>query len=415
MRKRVKEIQCCRISGSKNLVSVLNLGVQKLTGVFPSTTTEELTEGPLELVWCPESGLVQMKHSYDLEEMYGMNYGYRSGLNKSMVDHLTQKVQYLQRLKPISSGDVVVDIGSNDATTLKAYTIPGITRIGIDPTGKKFKEYYTDGIKLVPDFFSSTAFQSIAKGEKAKIITSISMFYDLEDPAEFVRDIAEVLAPNGIWHFEQSYLPSMLRTTSYDTVCHEHIEYYSLQPVVKLLKACGMKVLDVQMNSINGGSFAVSACHEDAPLQINHAVIDWLLEQEERMGLNTIKPCQEFAERVFQHRHSLLSLIRALNASGKKVFGYGASTKGNVLLQFCGLGPKELPCIAEVNQEKFGKYTPGTNIPIVSEAEAKAKNPDYFLVMPWHFKSNILEREREYLQKGGKMIFPLPEIEIIGG
>jgi hypothetical protein len=415
MRQRVKEIQCCRISGSRNLVSVLNLGVQKLTGVFPSTMTEELTEGPLELVWCPESGLVQMKHSYDLDEMYGMNYGYRSGLNKSMVDHLTQKVQYLQRLRSLSSGDVVVDIGSNDATTLKAYTVPGITRIGIDPTGKKFKEYYTDGIKLVPDFFSSSAYQSVAEGKKAKIVTSISMFYDLEEPAKFVRDIAEVLAPEGIWHFEQSYLPSMLRTTSYDTVCHEHIEYYSLRPVVKLLKACGMKVLDVQMNSINGGSFAVSACHADAPLHINHAVINWLLEQEERMGLDTIKPFQEFAERVFEHRNSLLSLIRALNASGKKVFGYGASTKGNVLLQFCGLGSKDLPFVAEVNRDKFGKFTPGTNIPIISEAEAKAKNPDYFLVMPWHFKNNILQREQDYLQKGGKMIFPLPEIEIIGG
>ena len=415
MRKRVKEIQCCRISGSRNLVPVLNLGIQKLTGVFPSTTTEELTEGPLELVWCPESGPVQMKHSYDLEEMYGMNYGYRSGLNKSMVDHLTQKVQYLQRLRSLSGGDVVVDIGSNDATTLKAYTSPGITRIGIDPTGKKFKEYYTDGLKLVPDFFSSSAYQSVAKGKKARIVTSISMFYDLEDPAKFVRDIAEVLASDGIWHFEQSYLPSMLRTTSYDTVCHEHIEYYSLWPVVKLLKACGMKVLDVQMNSINGGSFAVSACHADAPLHINHAVIDWLLEQEERMGLDTIKPFQKFAERVYEHRNSLLSLIRALNASGKKVFGYGASTKGNVLLQFCGLGVKDLPYIAEVNQDKFGKFTPGTNIPIISEAEAKAKIPDYFLVLPWHFKNNILQREQDYLQKGGKMIFPLPEIEIIGG
>lgn len=415
MRKKVKEIQCCRISGSRNLVSILNLGVQKLTGVFPSTTTEELTEGPLELVWCPESGLVQMKHSYDLEEMYGMNYGYRSGLNKSMVDHLTQKVQYLQRLRSLLSGDVVVDIGSNDATTLKAYTVPGITRIGIDPTGKKFKEYYTDGIKLVSDFFSLAAYQSVAGEQKAKIVTSISMFYDLEEPTKFVRDIVEVLAPDGIWHFEQSYLPSMLRTTSYDTVCHEHIEYYSLQPVVKLLKACGMKVLDVQMNSINGGSFAVSACHEDALLQINHEVIDWLLEQEERMGLDTIKPFQEFAERVFEHRNSLLSLIRALNASGKKVFGYGASTKGNVLLQFCGLGAKDLPCIAEVNRDKFGKFTPGTNIPIISEGEAKAKKPDYFLVMPWHFKHNILQREQDYMQKGGKMIFPLPEIEIIGG
>lgn len=415
MASKPVKIAACRISKSKNLIPILSLGTQKLTGVFPSSPKEAITEGPLELVWCPDSGLVQLNHSYDLDQMYGMNYGYRSGLNRSMVDHLTQKIQYLQRLRPLSKGDVVIDIGSNDATTLKAYTAADIIRIGIDPTGKKFREFYTDDIQLIPDFFSADSYHLIAKGKKAKIITSISMFYDLEDPAKFVRDITEVLAPDGIWHFEQSYLPSMLRTTSYDTICHEHIEYYSLSPVVKLLKSCGMKVLDVQMNSINGGSFAVSACHADAPLPINHAVIDWLLEQEERMGLNTIKPFQEFADRVLQHRHSLLSLIRALNTSGKKVFGYGASTKGNVLLQFCGLGPKELPCIAEVNQEKFGKYTPGTNIPIVSEAEAKAKNPDYFLVMPWHFKSNILQREQEYLQKGGKMIFPLPEIEIIGG
>lgn len=409
------KIHKCRISGSNNLIPILSLGIQKLTGVFLSYPNQQITEGPLELVWCPESGLVQLAHSYDLNELYGMNYGYRSGLNKSMVDHLSQKVQYLQRLKSLSSEDIVVDIGSNDATTLKAYTVSGITRIGIDPTGNKFHEYYTNGIKLIPNFFSAAGYQSVSQGKKAKIVTSISMFYDLEDPAKFVREVTEILAEDGIWHFEQSYLPSMLRTTSYDTVCHEHIEYYSLRTVVKLLKACGMKVLDVQMNSINGGSFAVTACHASARLHINHAVINWLLEQEERMGLDTIKPFQEFAEKVIEHRNSLLSLIQALNGSGKKVFGYGASTKGNVLLQFCGLGPKDLPCIAEVNQDKFGKFTPGTNIPIISEEEAKAKNPDYFLVMPWHFKNNILQRERDYLQKGGKMIFPLPEIEIIGG
>ena len=410
-----KEISQCRMSGSKNLISILNLGIQKLTGVFPASPDERVTEGPLELVWCPESGLVQMRHSYNLDEMYGMNYGYRSGLNKSMVDHLCHKVQFLQRLRPLQNGDTVLDIGSNDATTLKAYTVHGLKRIGVDPTGKKFSEFYTDGIELIPEFFTAAAFRNAYGVRRAKIVTSISMFYDLEDPGKFVREVAEVLDTDGIWHFEQSYMPSMLRTTSYDTICHEHIEYYALRPVVNLLKACGMKVVDVQMNAVNGGSFAVSACHENAPTRVNHAVIDWLLNQEERMGLNTPRPFRQFEERVFEHRVSLLNLVRALNADGKKVFGYGASTKGNVLLQFCGLGVNDLGCIAEVNRDKFGKMTPGTHIPIVSESEAKAQNPDYFLVMPWHFKNHILEREQAYLLNGGKMIFPLPEIEIVGG
>jgi len=411
----IKAINCCRISGSKNLVSILNLGIQKLTGVFPSSTDEPLTEGPLELVWCPDSGLVQMRHSYDLGEMYGVNYGYRSGLNASMVEHLTQKVQYLQRLISLAADDVVLDIGSNDATTLKAYTVAGLKRIGVDPTGIKFREYYSDGVELIPDFFSAASFRKIYGDKKPKIITSISMFYDLEDPGQFVRDVAEVLSKDGIWHFEQSYMPSMLRTNSYDTICHEHIEYYSLRPVVQLLATCGMKVVDVQMNSVNGGSFAVSAAHADAPMRVNHSIINWLLEQEDRMGLNTPRPFRQFEERVFEHRISLLNLIQTLNADGKTICGYGASTKGNVLLQFCGLGPDEIPCIAEVNPDKFGKFTPGTHIPIISEAEARARQPDYFLVMPWHFKSNILQRERAYLQNGGKIIFPLPEIEIVGG
>jgi hypothetical protein len=411
----VQEIKSCRISGSKNLVSILNLGIQKLTGVFPSSSEPDPTEGPLELVWCPDSGLVQMRHSYDLGEMYGINYGYRSGLNSSMVDHLTQKIGYLQRINPVTGGDTVLDIGSNDATTLKAYSVAGLSRIGMDPTGIKFKKFYTGGIDLVPDFFSASAFQKVYGNRKAKTITSIAMFYDLEDPAKFVRDIVKVLAPDGIWHFEQSYMPSMLRTTSYDTICHEHVEYYSLQPVVNLLDACGLKVIDVQMNSVNGGSFAVTACHSNYSRPVNQSLIDWMIDEENLMGLNTPRPFRQFEERVFQHRISLMNLVRSLSADGKKIYGYGASTKGNVLLQFCGLGSADISCIAEVNPEKFGKVTPGTRIPIVSETEAKADKPDYFLVMPWHFKNHIIQREQEFLRGGGKMIFPLPEIEVIGG
>ena len=406
------EIKKCRISGSSNLITVLSLGEQYLTGVFPKSKEEEVSKGPLDLVWCPDGGLLQLKQSYSLDEMYGDNYGYRSGLNTSMVRHLTNKIHALERLVILNQNDLVIDIGSNDATSLKAYKSK-CRKVGIDPTGNKFKEYYTDDIFLIPTFFSASAFKKEFDIDKAKIITSIAMFYDLESPAAFVKDIEQCLANDGIWHFEQSYMPSMLRTYAYDTICHELLEFYSLNVVNNLLESCGMRIIDVQVNDINGGSFAVTACKKNAAYKSNNAVINWLLQQEAEMELNTEAPYTAFKERVFEHRKNLVNLIDALVADGKKIFGYGASTKGNVLLQFCGFTSKQIPYIAEVNEEKFGAFTPGTLIPIISEKEAKAMKPDYFLVLPWHFKNSILEREREYIEQGGKFIFPLPEIEMV--
>lgn len=410
---RYHEIKNCRISPSTHLVSVLDLGKQALTGVFPKSIHEDVTVGPLELVWCPDSGLVQLKHSYDPDEMYGENYGYRSGLNQSMVDHLTNKIRFLERLMPLADGDVVLDIGSNDATTLKAYSHKGLTRVGIDPVGKKFLEHYTDDIRLVPTFFNIDSFRE-ANVKPAKIITSIAMFYDLDDPIQFAQDIYEALDDDGVWHFEQSYMPSMLRTNSYDTICHEHLEYYSLGAVLKILDAANMKLIDVAMNDVNGGSFAVTATKaSNTSLKPNHPVINWLLEQESRMGLDTVRPFRDFEERVYRHRTDLQNLVRSLVADGKKILGYGASTKGNVMLQFCGFTEQDIPAIAEVNPYKYGRVTPGSHIPIVSEADAKAMQPDYYLVLPWHFKNGIVRRESEYLQQGGKFIFPFPEIEIV--
>ncbi|MDB5870909.1 MAG: putative S-adenosyl-dependent methyltransferase [Ramlibacter sp.] len=408
-----QEITRCRVGGSSHLVPVLNLGRQALTGVFPRTAAEPVAVSPLELVWCPDSGLLQLRHSFAASDMYGENYGYRSGLNQSMIDHLAHKVRMLQRLVPLGPGDCVLDIGSNDATLLKAYDAPGVERIGIDPTAAKFAAYYTPEIKVRADFFSAAVYRS-ASAKPAKIITSIAMFYDLDDPVAFAREVASVLADGGVWHFEQSYMPSMLRLNSYDTICHEHLEYYSLQVVQKILEAADLRVVDVMMNNVNGGSFAVTATlRRDKSVKVNQPVIDWLLEQEDRMGLATPRPFRDFEERVFRHRDDLTRLVNGLVGDGKKILGYGASTKGNVLLQFCGLGPEHIPAIAEVNSEKFGCVTPGTHIPIISEAQARAMKPDYFLVLPWHFKDGILRRERDFLADGGKFIFPCPEIEIV--
>lgn len=413
--KNIQQIEKCRISGDKNLISVLSLGDQYLTGVFPSNKEENITKGPLELVWSPESQLLQLNHSYDLGEMYGENYGYRSGLNQSMIGHLTNKINHLEKKIELNSGDCVIDIGSNDATSLKAYKTKGIKRIGVDPTGEKFRQYYTDEIELIPEFFPSDNLKSKIGSSKVKIITSIAMFYDLENPIAFAQSISDNLDKNGIWHFEQSYMPSMLRLNSYDTICHEHIEYYTLFNIKYILDRADMKIIDVQMNAINGGSFAVTAARKDSNIKANDVLINWLFEQELKMGFDTPKPFRDFEERVYKHRESIKTLIDSLNSDNKKILGYGASTKGNVLLQFSNLTEKDIPAIAEVNPDKFGCYTPGSKIPIVSEKDALSMAPDYYFVLPWHFKDGIVKREQEFLANGGKLIFPFPEIEIIGG
>ena len=398
------EIRKCRVCGSPSLVEVLSLGEQALTGVFPKPG-EQVSSGPLDLVWCQDCSLLQMKQSYNLGEMYGDNYGYRSGLNQSMVSHLKWKIlNFDQSCRP---EDLVVDIGSNDGTALKYYTNPK-TKVGIDPTGKKFKKFYPADVDLIPDFFSADLFNQHYPNRKAKVVTSIAMFYDLESPETFVKDVRDILAPDGIWHFEQSYMPSMLRSNAYDAVCHEHLEFYSFKVINHLLNKCGMRATFVEMNSVNGGSIAVTACRKESKLLSNTALVDWTLRQE--AVFDTPRPYRDFEQRVYQHRRDLVDLIKSLVKDGKTIFGYGASTKGNVLLQFCGITPDLIPYIAEVNPDKFGCVTPGTGIPIISEADARAMNPDYFLVFPWHFKQNILAKEKDFK---GKFIFPLPEIEII--
>ena len=409
-----REVTQCRMTGSTQLVPILDLGSQYLTGVFPKERGAELTRGPIELVLCTEGGLLQLRHSYEASEMYGANYGYRSGLNRSMVAHLAEKAASLEALAQIGAGDIVLDIGSNDATLLKSYNSVGQRLGGIDPSAGKFRHFYPSHIDLVTDFFSVEGFQKLFGDLKAKLITSIAMFYDLDDPLSFMRSIEAVLADDGIWHFEQSYMPLMLETKAYDTICQEHIEYYGLAQIKWMADRSGFEIIDVELNKINGGSFAVTVAKHGSRYAANSAAIESLLQREQDLRLDTPEAYREFVHAVFRHRTELPALVRRLRAEGKKVFGYGASTKGNVMLQFCGLTADDLTCIADVNTDKHGCYTPGTDIPIVSEAEAHAQNPDYFLVLPWHFRSNLLEREQAFLQRGGKMIFPLPNIEIVG-
>jgi len=408
-----KKIEKCRICGNTHLEHVLDLGEQMLSGVFPRERGAKVTTGPLRLVKCTGKddacGLLQMEHSYDLGEMYGENYGYRSGLNASMVTHLNDKVKRILGLVALNTGDLIIDIGSNDSTTLQAYPADGPVLVGVDPTGIKFHGYYPPHIQLIPDFFSAALVKERLPGKKAKVVTSFSMFYDLEDPMEFMRQVHDVLADDGVWVFEQSYMPTMLETNSYDTVCHEHLEFYALRQIKWMADRVGFRIIDVDFNDVNGGSFSVTVKRSHGDSTVTPAV-QQILEDEAAKGLETLTPYNEFAQRIERTREDLLVFIEKAQADGKSVSVLGASTKGNVLLQYCGLDTKKIDFVGEVNPEKFGCYTPGTWIPIIPEQELLAKMPDYMIVLPWHFRKFFTSNRK---LTGTTLVFPLPKLEVI--
>ena len=407
----MKKILFCRFCKSNKLVDVINLGKQSLTGVFPKNVKDKVTRGPLIVALCKNCSLLQLRHSYNTEELYGLNYGYRSSLNSSMVNHLRNKAITLVKNYKITKKDFIIDIGSNDGTFLNFFKNYK-NLIGVDPTIAKFKKNYNKEITQIEDFFPSNILNSKIKLKKAKLITSFSMFYDLEDPFEFSCQIKKMLTRDGVWQFEQSYMPFMLKQNSYDTICHEHLEYYSLTIIKKILEKAELKILDVEFNNINGGSFSVTATHGNSKKKSNQKIISWLLGEEQKMELNKPKVYLDFADRTKKHKKSLLNLLQKLKRNKKKVSGLGASTKGNVILQYCKIDKSLLKNIYEINTDKFGKFTPGSNIKILSDKKINKNNCDYLLVLPWHFKDHIIKKEKKLIQKGIKLIFPLPEIEI---
>lgn len=407
-----QKISQCRICGNTRLAEVLDLGIQTLTGVFPKTRSQEITAGPLKLVKCTGDGdvcgLLQLQHTYDLSELYGDNYGYRSGLNKSMVEHLRGKVSRILDRVQLPQDALVIDIGANDSTTLQAYPTQSCTLVGVDPTGEKFRRFYPDHIQLIPDFFSAATVQQHFGDRKAAVITSFSMFYDLEEPMRFVEEICEVLDDEGIWVFEQSYMPTMLRRNSYDTVCHEHLEYYALKQIKWMADKAGLKIVDIEFNDVNGGSFSIMAAKQGSHFVESPQVAE-ILSRETRDGLDTLQPYQEFARRVADSRAELREFLDKAKQFGKSVCALGASTKGNVLLQYCNITEAEIARVGEVNPDKFEAFTPGTLLPIVSEEQVLTMRPDYLLVLPWHFRSFFVEHPRF---AGRDLLFPLPNLEI---
>ena len=400
------KIECCRLCKGQDLQGALDLGEMAFSGIFPKNG-QKVPTGHLEIVVCASCGLAQLSENFDLNLMYGDNYGYRSGLNKSMVNHLKGIADYAS--KWLEPGDQILDIGSNDGTLLGHYP-KNVTRVGIDPTSDKFAEFYDPDIIRLCDFFPSDDFQKAGRVlnlwefEQFKIITSIACFYDSQDPADFALGVRENLHPEGVWIFEQSYLPTMIKQNAYDTICHEHLEYYALEQIEEIVFEAGMKILNASLNDCNGGSMRITAVRDDSSFTSSHIAREFT--ESENTSIESLQGLADFCK---QHSEDLPTLLWGLKQSGKRVYGYGASTKGNIVLQNCGIGPDLLEGILEINPDKFGCVTPGTEIPIVSEAP----DADVYLVLPWHFRESIIEREQEFLKGGGGLLFPLPEIEMV--
>ena len=406
------KIKNCRSCSSQSFKKLYTLGNQYLTGIFPKNKSQNVSKGELSMVMCNKCFLLQLENSFDVNTMYGENYGYLSSLNPHMIKHLKIKSEKLKKISKLSSSDIVMDIGSNDGTFLSNYKRTN-RLIGVDPTIKKLKKFYRKDIIKIADFFSADKVFHHIKTKKPKIITSISMFYDLPSPIKFAQDIYECLDDNGIWHLEQSYMPSMLKNISYDTICHEHLEYYSSNIIINLMKKNNLRVFDIKNNDINGGSSRYFICHKNGKFKINKNKITKILRQEEKLKLEDKNSYFKYYKKINLIKNKTKKLIENLLSKGKVIHGYGASTKGNVFLQYLEISSKKIPFIAERNPLKFNKFTPGNYIKIISEKKSRLKKPDYYLVLPWHFKKEILKREMKIRRQGTKFIFPLPNLKVI--
>ena len=412
----------CRVCGCSDLAPVLSLGNHRIAGAFadPNGSQPVLRAIPLELVRCDMTrdqgacGLIQPRHTVPGAILYS-SYWYRSGVNRTMTENLHGIARAVEEIVPLEAGDLVVDIGCNDGTLLDGYTAAGLRYVGFDPSD--VARYASEkGYDVVRDFYSYEALRRSRPDQKAKAITSIAMFYDLEHPGAFVADVAQALAEGGIWVIELHYLPMMLEANAFDAIVHEHLEYYSLAVLERLVGDEGLEVVAAELNEVNGGSIRLfighAGRHEQTPEQA--ARLRDLRVAEFELALDSPEPYEAFRLRVERVRDELVAVCRKVRDEGKTIHVYGASTKGNTILQYAGIDTSLVVAAADRNPDKWGSETIGTMIPIVSEEESRAANPDYYLVLPWHFLNEFVEREREFLARGGQFIVPLPEVRIVG-
>lgn len=401
----------CRSCGAPNLRPILSLGPQYIINFPDQGSKEEGLKAPNDLVLCTrrECSLVQLQQTVDPDILY-RKFWYKSGINQTMRNALKNITDAAKSRVSLEKGDVVVDIGTNDGTLLRAYDVKGLVTVGFEPASNLIGEAKQGTTCIINNYFNFDEFSKNFPGRLAKVITSIAMFYDLEDPNQFVADIRKTLANEGVWINQMNYLKTMLEQNAFDNVSHEHLEYYSLSSLKYLLKNHGLEVFDVETNDLNGGSFRATIGHAGV-FPVKESVFD--LEKGETI-LKETSVYDNFANNLREIKNKIGSFIKNEIQAGKKIYAYGASTRGNTLLQYFGLNQTHIVAAAERNPAKYGKKMVGTNIPIISEEEARAAKPDYFLVLPWAFVKEFIAREKSFLTSGGKFIVPLPTFCVIG-
>lgn len=412
-------VEQCRVCGSTELVPCADIGEQYLSSVFPTDLSyrENAVRYPLDLVMCVKKGdatcgLVQLGHHLDLTAMYDA-YPYTSSTNSSMAKILENVAADGRALKNLESGDVVLDIGGNDGTLLSFFKDEPCTLINIDPAKNVASLLESPNYLPVNSFFNEAAYSQVSE-KKAKLIFSIAMFYHLDDPVRLARDAAACLDENGVWIIQMAYLPAMIRTNMYDNIVHEHAAYYATNHMTWLMERVGLEVFDVVENDVYGGSFRVFVKKRGCALYPQTDRLRENLKKELEDGLYELSTYQEFMRRVERTKTDLLALCNKIKAEGKSIWVYGASTKGNTILQHCGIGNDFITAAADSNPFKHGKYIIGSDILIKDEAEMRAAKPDYLLSLPYSFTDAFMKREAELVAAGTKFIVPLPDVKVLG-
>mgnify|MGYP002849426627 CR=1 FL=1 len=406
------KIKNCRLCDGKKLESLFSLGKMCFTGKFSNKNNKSIASEKLTLVICKKCKLVQLDRNFNPSFLYSKDYGYRTGINKTMTNHVKDVVNEAVSLAKPKDNDCILDIASNDGTLLKFYS-KKFYRVGIDPLVNKYRKHYKEIDGKISDFFSYKVLKKNNINRKFKIVTALSMFYDLKNPNLFLKDLTKILHKDGIFILEHADLLSIIKNCLFDTICHEHLEYYSTKVIIDLMKRNYLRVFDIKQNNINGGSLRYLICHKQSKYKENKKKIFSILNEEKKINLQSKKTFSRFFKKINIVKKQTNKLILSIINEGKSIHGYGASTKGNVLLQYFGINNKQIPFIADRNSQKFNYFTPGTKIKIISEKLSRKIKPDYYLVLPWHFKKEILKRERNIRKYGTKFIFPLPKLKVL--
>lgn len=409
----------CRICGNSSLISCVPMGSQYLSSVFPSSLNyrKEVPCWPLDLVICEKTaekstcGLVQLGHQFDLSVMYN-DYPYTSSTNSSMPSVLKEVAESGRTFGHLRKRDLIVDIGGNDGTLLSFFQNQGFDLLNIDPASNLKPILVSPDYLHIRNFFSHKVFVA-ATDKKARLIFSIAMFYHLPGPIRFANDVATCLDDEGIWIIQMAYLPAMLRTNMYDNIVHEHNGYYAAHQIKWIMEKVGLEVFDVTLNAVYGGSFRVfvkkKGCARYPVTQRYHEI----LQKEAEEGIFDLETYQGFTQRIKKTKDDLRELCKSITAVDKKIWVYGASTKGNTILQYCGLGKNDIVAAADANPFKLGKYMVGADILIKDEVTMRAAKPDYLLVLPYSFLDAFMKREAELISRGTKFIVPLPQVRTV--